>query len=239
MKYILFIALFISIYYSAVSLEFKSLEEKVNYYKDKFKVNCLDEKITDNKGNGFDDLYGTRNMRTVLYGIAYRGGANNFYHISDKRENQNPLPADGLQNLCNLGFSEAIYLYSKNYKESQKEFVSKKNKLIYEQNSLNNKEEVKKFLLQIKSVIDNPNEGPIYFHCWNGWHQAGFAGATILMQFCDYSSSDAYQYWVKNTDGAFRGYDNVKNAVKLFVPFDDIKIDKKTKELICPCMNSK
>ena len=47
------------------------------YYKDLYGVECVEEKITDNRGNGFEDLYGTRNFRVILHGVAYRGGGNN------------------------------------------------------------------------------------------------------------------------------------------------------------------
>ena len=56
------------------------LLEKINEYKLRYKVNCVQDKITDNRGNGFEDLYGTRNFRVILHGVAYRGGGNNYYH---------------------------------------------------------------------------------------------------------------------------------------------------------------
>ena len=52
---------------------------QAKYYKDKYKVSCVEDKITDNQGNGFEGLYGTRNFRPILHGIAYRGGGNNYY----------------------------------------------------------------------------------------------------------------------------------------------------------------
>ena len=73
--------------------------DQVNKYKLKYKVNCVQDKITDNQGNGFEGLYGTRNFRVILHGVAYRGGGNNYYHRTDKRNNKNPLPIDGLNNL--------------------------------------------------------------------------------------------------------------------------------------------
>jgi len=56
-----------------------------DYYKKRYIETDLMYKVTDNKGNGFDSLYGTRNMRPILHGVAYRGGANNYYHLTDKR----------------------------------------------------------------------------------------------------------------------------------------------------------
>ena len=49
-------------------------------YRLRYKVECVQEKITNNQGEGYDDLYGTRNFRVVLHGVAYRGGGNNYYH---------------------------------------------------------------------------------------------------------------------------------------------------------------
>ena len=68
-------------------------------YKSRYGVECVQDKITDNRGNGYDDLYGTRNFRVVLHGVAYRGGGNNYYHKTNKRGNKNPLPLDGLHAL--------------------------------------------------------------------------------------------------------------------------------------------
>ncbi|MDX9790647.1 MAG: hypothetical protein WC313_04325 [Candidatus Kapaibacterium sp.] len=239
MKYLI-ILLVLSVT-SLYSKEFANLQEKVEFYKTRYKVNCLNEKITDNHGNGFDELYGTRNMRTILYGIAYRGGANNYFHKSDKRDNHNPLPQDGLTHLCMHGFSDVVYLYSKNFSTAPKEIINPNthDTLKYHQYSGNDRKEMKKILLMIKEVIDNPSAGPVYLHCWNGWHQSGYVSSAILMQFCDLSNEQAYKYWIDNTDGVNKGYENVKSMVKNFKTFDDIQIPKETKDLICPCISSK
>ena len=89
--------------------------EKYNKYKLLYNVNCVQDKITNNQGNGFEDLYGTRNFRTILHGVLYRGGGNNYYHRTNKRSNKNPLPNDGLNNLLNNGFSTSVYLYVENF----------------------------------------------------------------------------------------------------------------------------
>lgn len=241
MRFII-ISLFIIINFYNVTFSegFKTLSEKVYFYKNKFKVECVDEKITDNFGNGYDLLYGTRNMRTILYGIAYRGGANNFYHKSNKRDNHNPLPQDGLENLCQLGFDEAIYLYNKNFKDiGNYDYTTEDNQLHYSSNTLSNRKDIKELLLQVKSIIDNPDKGPIYLHCWNGWHQSGYASAAILMQFCKFTNDEALKYWYQNTDGVTKGYDKVINLVKNFKTFDDIKIDEATQKEICPCFKTK
>ena len=210
---------------------------KFSRYKNRYKVDCLSRKITDNFGNGFDSLYGTRNMRTVLFGVVYRGGANNFYNKTNKRDNHNPLPIDGLTNLSKQGFSIAVYLYKTNFSESVKYIVNDENNdtLHYIQNSGNRRKDLKKIMLMVQKVIKSPDVGPIYLHCWNGWHQSGYVSAALLMQFCDYSNEQALQYWMENTDGVNKGYENVKSLVKNFVPFADIKIDDSIKKEICPC----
>ena len=110
-------------------------------YRNRYKVDCVGEKITDNFGNGYDSLYGTRNMRTILYGVAYRGGANNFYHKTNKRDNHNPLPEDGLANLCRQGFSTAVYLYGTNFSQAKRLYIAdnKQDTLKYMQNSGNDR----------------------------------------------------------------------------------------------------
>ena len=57
------------------------------YYKNRYNEKDLLYKVVDNWGKGFDSLYGTRNLRPILHGIAYRGGANNYFHETKKRRN--------------------------------------------------------------------------------------------------------------------------------------------------------
>ena len=87
----------------------------IDYYHNRYQKDFVTDKITNNHGDGNDSLYGTRNMRPVLHGVWYRGGANNAFHKRRKRDNRNPLPNDGLKNLCREGFSSAFYLYSTRY----------------------------------------------------------------------------------------------------------------------------
>ncbi|MDR0926212.1 MAG: hypothetical protein LBO69_00410 [Ignavibacteria bacterium] len=215
---------------------FQSVEQRTTYYKERYKALCANEKITDNFGNGFDSLYGTRNMRTILYGIAYRGGANNFYNKYEKRDNQNPLTDEALQNLCNEGFDMAVYLYGKNFNAAKKVAISGTDTLHYIQNSGMSRTTQREIMDMVKQRIDNPDAGPLYFHCWNGWHQSGYVSAIILMQFCDFTKEQAREYWEMNTDGAYKKFDNVKKMLSNFTPFADLKIDDETQEMICPCL---
>ncbi len=238
LKYFVLSALF---FVSAISLsaQFLSLTEQSRYYADRYKMLCADDKITDNFGNGFEALYGTRNMRPILHGVAYRGGANNFYHENNKRDNHNPLPQDGLTNLCLEGFTDAVYLYSTNFKDAPKSIDTAKKHLEYLQISGNSRKEIKDIMGMVYKVIMREIKGPLYFHCWNGWHQSGYVSASILKQFCSYSDDEAYAYWLRNTDGVNKGYESVKSKVKSFKPFDEYKIPKEIQEEICPCQKRK
>jgi hypothetical protein len=236
-KSLLFFIFVISVFFITIdSVLSRNPDEKFKYYQDKYKVNCVSEKITDNFGNGYDSLYGTRNMRTILFGVAYRGGANNYYHKTNKRDNKNPLPQDGLKNLCAQGFSSAVYLYSTNFANAKKIYINGNDTLHYIQNAGLKRKKLKEIMLLVKDVIDNDNMGPVYLHCWNGWHQSGYVAATILMQFCNYTNEQAYQYWLDNTDGVTKGYDHIKKLIKEFKPFDDISIPDDIRKKICPCI---
>lgn len=238
MKYILYTTLFV---FMTLNVFAKFNPEKIRQYKQRYKVNCVEDKITDNHGNGFDSLYGTRNMRPILHGVAYRGGSNNAYHKTAKRDNHNPLPPDGLSNLCNEGFSNAVYLYGTNFNTADKTVIStdKKDTLRYIQNSGMSRKTMKELMAVIYESINDDTKGPLYLHCWNGWHQSGYVAASVLRQFCGYTPQQAYDYWMENTDGVNKGYDKVKSMVKDFVPFDEYKIPLEIQNEICPCSNVK
>ena len=158
------------------------------YYQTRYIETDLMYKITDNKGDGFDSLYGTRNMRPILHGVAYRGGANNYYHKTDKRDNHNPIPLDGMHGLCQEGFSKGIYLYRENFEESALGDTcncidSTLNKFEYEQKDYYDSVHVYDMLKSTYESATDTAVGPIYLHCWNGWHASGFIAAVILKQF--------------------------------------------------------
>ena len=195
-------------------------------------------KVTDNRGNGYEDLYGTRNFRVVLHGVYYRGGANNKYHRTNPRSNMNPLPNDGLKNLCEEGFSTAIYYYSENYSKAPKQVVcgtgEDKNTLSYKQKNALTVANQPAILQLIHDRIKGKLSGPIYGHCWNGWHASGVIAAISLRQFCGWTSSEARAYWRKNTDGNLDGYSKVEAMVVNFKPIEALKISAAEQAAICP-----
>ena len=232
---ILFLFLFSSCFAQNDSVKID--DSAFKYYKDLYGVECVQEKITDNKGNGFEDLYGTRNFRVILHGVAYRGGGNNYYHRSDKRNNKNPLPMDGLNNLLENGFSTSVYLYNENFETSPPFLVNKEktDTLKYYQLGGNNKSELDSILMFTYNSIINKDVGPVYLHCWNGWHQSGFVSAVLLKQFCGYNTTKSLHYWEDCADNWTRGYDRIRDAIRDFQPIEKYNIPKEISDVICPC----
>jgi hypothetical protein len=206
-----------------------------DYYHLHYGMNDPYQKRVDDHGNGYEALYGVRNFREVLTGVLFRGGANNSYNRDGVRNNKNPLPQNGLADLCAAGFQTAIYLYPTNYsKAAPQTFCDSlrgKNTLHYLQLSYASKS--RQILEMIRAAVFNSTLGPIYVHCWNGRHASGFISALALRQFCEVSGDDAVSYWIKNTDGD-SNYPDHKKAIQNFVPHKDLMIDAQTKQRICP-----
>jgi len=104
-----------TVWFGERRVKMDTVKNRAAYYYNRYGVSCLNEKITDNHGEGFESLYGTRNLRPILHGVAYRGGANNYYHRINPRSNVNPMPQDGIINIYREGFSQAVYLYILNF----------------------------------------------------------------------------------------------------------------------------
>ena len=210
--------------------------EKFKKYKEFYGVTDVLTKLTDNQGKGRKDLYGTRNFRVVLNGVAYRGGGNNYYHFTNPRDNKNPLPLEGLYNLANEGFSKAVYLYTTNFDSVNTTFISSnlQDTLHYVQVGGNTREEQDSIISFAYQAIINKDVGPVYYHCWNGWHQSGFVSTILLKQFCGYDSEKSVHYWEDATDGWNNGYDRIRDAIRNFVPFDKYPISKQVRDAICP-----
>jgi hypothetical protein len=206
-----------------------------DYYHRHYGLTDPYQKRVDNRGNGDEPLYGVRNFREVLKGVLFRGGANNSHNRDGVRGNRNPLPKNGLANLCAAGFQTAIYLYPTNYSEASPQIfcdsLRGKNTLHYLQMSYDSKS--RQVLEMIRAAIFDSALGPIYVHCWNGWHASGFISALALRQFCGVSGDDAVSYWIKNTDGD-GDYPGHKKAIQNFTPFKDLMIDAQTQQRICP-----
>ena len=213
------------------------------FYYERFAAETLMDNITDNYGNGCDELYGTRNLRPVLHGAAYRGGANNYYHKENKRSNHNPVPNDGLENLCEEGFSTIVYLYRKGFDTAPRITTcdcvgGNTNYMVYEQFDYYDTAHVYEVLRLIYESAIDENVGPVYLHCWNGWHASGFLGAVALRQFCGYSPQEAVNYWDLGTDGNNHSprYQVSRDAIRDFIPDSSLIISDSLGNLLCPEM---
>jgi hypothetical protein len=216
------------------------LDQEVNKFKTRYGLKDPYTKLLDNKGKGYSDLWGARNFRVVLHGVLYRGGANNKY-FDPPRSNTNPLPTKGLQNLCEDDFAGAVYLYSENYKNAPKSVKCKNtshqdNTFTYHQNGPYNEADLNKILTLVYNRIKGKLTGPIYAHCWNGWHASGVVAGVALKQFCGWSDAAAEKYWIANTDGNSSGHESTKARLKKFKPLAQFKISKEEQALICPTM---
>ncbi len=212
------------------------LDQEVSKFKNRYQLNDLNTKLTDNKGVGLEELWGTRNMRVVLHGVMYRGGANNKY-LQPARSNVNPLATVGLDNLCREDFGAAVYLYSENFVTAPRSVnctntAHQPQSLQYKQYAAAGEKE--KILDLVFKRIKGDLNGPVYAHCWNGWHSSGLISAIALKQFCGWTDAQADAYWVKNTDGNSDGFTTLRKRIKDFTPLAKYKITAEEKSLICP-----
>ena len=212
--------------------------EQIHEYDLRYQLKSTNEKLVDNLGNNYEALYGVRNFRAVLSGLVYRGGANNSYNKYKKRANMNPLPEMGLENLCKEGFHDAIYLYPTNYNSAPKSvkcktYKGEKSEINYSQITAFDEPNTEKFLKLAYDMINDQKSGPLYIHCWNGWHASGVISALMLRQFCGLSATEALNYWIENTDEHNVGYDDLKARIKNFKPLEKYKISKESQKQIC------
>ena len=213
--------------------------------KEHYGLKTLNTKLVDNNGQGFENLYGTRNFRTVIANVMYRGGGNNTKNRDGTRPNQNPLPANGLKSLCEEGFDTAIYMYSAGYESAPPKVscisrkTGKQNTLDYLQMSPYQEPKVREMLemvsKKIKAARSKAPFTPAYIHCWNGWHASGLISAYMLRQFCNYSGSQAVKYWDLNTDGNDRepAFEKLRKQIRDFKPYEDLKLTSKERSAFC------
>lgn len=201
--------------------------------QDRFGLKTSSEKRVDNKGEGYERLYGTRNFRSVLANVLYRGGANNKNNRYGTRSNKNPLPDQGLKSLCEQGFDTAVYMYSDGFETAPKkvECTEKKSGLPstldylqmgpYKETSIRELLEITARKIRAGGAIKSS-----YYHCWNGWHASGMISAYSLRQFCDYTGDQAVQYWDLNTDGNNTDpvFQKLRTQIREFKPYEDLKL---------------
>jgi LysM repeat protein len=208
---------------------------------DNFGINTIEKRFIDNKGRGDERFDGTRNFRAVLYDLVYRGGGNNL-HLKDtipKYYLWNPMPIYGLRQLQSIGFDKAVYLYSYNFEYwyPQRRLDSLANEGFDYICEPKLDRYLKSYLQDVMVRAKDKSMGMIYIHCWNGWHQSGLLSAYTLMQFCDYSNSQALKYWENCTDGNYRGFSKLKARIKNYRPYKEFNFTAEQKKKYCPCEN--
>lgn len=214
---------------------------RIDHYAQRYDLDDVFAKRTDNHGEGFEALYGTRNFRTILTGVAYRGGANNKWNRNGRRDNMNPLPEEGLENLCEEGFERSYYLYRTNFETAPRQMQCRTpsgdtRSLDYLQLSPFDEEQSYDILRDVHATIADDSRGPVYLHCWNGWHASGLIAAKILRQFCGYSPEEAVAYWDRNTDGHNKEprYERIRQRIREFTPYPELRISDQQAASICP-----
>lgn len=215
--------------------------QKIEMFQQRYKLNDTHQKLVDDHGDGFAPLYGVRNFRAVLNGVVYRGGANNTYNKFGKRSNMNPLPDVGLKNLCKEGFGTAVYLYPDNFATASKSTScqtadGQASKLTYVHFTPFSDADVTSIFSKVQTALTHPETGPLYLHCWNGWHASGLASALILRQFCGMDPETAVTYWNLNTDGnaADARFGNIRARIRNFVVKPGYTISEALRRQVCP-----
>ena len=212
-------------------------------YRQRYPVKTAMDKLVTNRGTGVEALYGTRNVRAVLNGVYYRGGANNVFNRDGKRGNSNPLPEGGLAHLCQEGFGTALYMYPTHFDTASpsatcQTFDGDSGHLDYGQISVlrGKRDDIRRIIATVYDHVRRPQLGPIYVHCWNGWHASGYAAAATLRQFCGFSADQAVRYWNLNTDGVNKGasYEAVRALIRKFEPFPELTISAAEQAALCP-----
>lgn len=164
-----------------------------------------------------EQVTGLKNYRVVIPGVLYRGGNSSSGPV--------PLNEIGLKSLKAKNFSAAVYMYPHSWDKKPRN--SKGIDYTSFGPDTRSRPHVKNFLTKVKDIIEN-KRGPMYVHCWNGWHASGEMAAYALMQFCGMTGQQAQQYW----------FANVPNGkilrIQKFQIFDDLKISAEDASRICP-----
>jgi hypothetical protein len=169
----------------------------------------------------------TRQFRTVLPGLLYRGGG---------ARGTVPLSMQALESLCEAGFSAAIYGYTDGYSdpgpiECVNSITGEDNTLRYIAVDANTPEGKTTVLKQVYAALIDASKGPVFVHCWNGYHASGELAAISLKQVCmnDWGTgSNAASYWHRLANGAA-----MISRVGRFVPNDDLELPADYQRAIC------
>lgn len=177
--------------------------------------------VMNNTAATHERVEGLKDFRIVIPGVLYRGGNSGGGQI--------PLKEIGLQSLARKGFTTAVYMYP--YGWAQKPSNTHGIDYSYVADTRNRASQ-KEFLMKVKNAIVNKT-GPVYVHCWNGWHASGEMATYALMQFCGLNNQQGQEYWNANVP---RGDANKIRRMSKFQVFqdEDLRISVDDAARICP-----
>lgn len=162
-----------------------------------------------------------KNFKVVIPGVLYRGGNSGGGTM--------PLSTKGLNTLCEKGFSQAVYMYPDSFAQAGK--ASCDIEYTTFGGAIRDRSKIEGFLKRVHSVIVN-KKGPLYIHCWNGWHASGEMAAMALMQFCGWNGAKAADYWQANVGD--KAYPSIQQRIQNFQPFSELQISSEQRAEICP-----
>ncbi len=207
----------------------KSIEDRAADYDKFFYGGAAPSKYLDTKiSNGI--INKTRELRTVIPGVLYRGGGPG---------GTKPLPQEALQSLCEAGFSVAVYGYTQGFTNGAPTTCT--NKLTGAQNSLDyiaveaNEDSAKKTVMgRVYETLQDATKGPVFVHCWNGFHASGELAAIGLRQICPsiWDGDKASKYWLRNADGA-----PMISRIKKFTPYPQFDVPSDYQQALCQQQN--
>ena len=167
-----------------------------------------------------------KHYRVVIPNVLYRGGNSHGGNI--------PLKPEGFKELKKRNFSAATYMYTEGFDEKIHKKESFNQGVQYSTAAPSvrdpNAKSTVEFLTQLKDIIEQ-KKGPMYVHCWNGWHASGLMASIALMQFCNYTPEQAQDYWNANVPPRDKGI--VKRMLK-FKVIDELRISPEDASRICP-----
>jgi hypothetical protein len=171
---------------------------------------------------------GLRRYTEVVGGVFRAGGPGG----------QVALPASTLQELCEKGFTQALYLYPSAGCKTCGTYTctanGRPNQLVYRGMSFNKSSTMLQALMP--SVLGQT--GSTLFHCWNGVHATGQVASLARIQFCGWSNQDAADYFLKALGKSFGGlldYERAAHAkIMNYKPDPSLAIPASAQSRVCP-----
>jgi hypothetical protein len=169
-------------------------------------------------------LPGVRNIKTVLPGVLYRGGGPG---------GKVPISESGLRKLCEAGFEKTYYLYPTGFNGPRTVNCTGPdgipNRMEYVRSGFVENSDKLRILEEVRRRVLNPEAGPVFVHCWNGYHASGEIAAVAYVQFCGFTVKEAQAYWMKNQTSA-----PMNTRIAKYVETVSLRITSDLQSVLCP-----